>query len=417
MDIPRVGYAKRKRARQIAVAAVAAAAVAVIGWVLSRFEPAAPSVDAALVVTDTVARGEMVRRVRGTGTLVPETVVVIAATNSGRVQQRLVQPGQAVRPGTVLLVLSSPQVDQEYLDAAAQLREAQADLANLEAQLEDQRLTQESVTADLAGQHLQAKAQYEADLELSKLGLIDQVTLMKSRIAMQQLEKRHRLEQARENARKPSVEAQIGAQKARIEQMNSLVTLHEERVDQLRIRADMDGVLQLMDVEVGQLVAPGDELARVSDPKRLKAELKVPETLVNDVSLGQKAEIDTRSGVIEGRVSRIDPGAVEGTVLVDVELLGELPRSARPDLSIVGTVEVERLEDVLHVGRPIYAREDGAIGLFRLEEPPPHASRVQVEIGKVSVSTIEVRAGLREGDQVILSDMSAWDEHDRIRLE
>ena len=417
MDRPRVGYARRKRIRRIIAGAAAALLVAIIGWAVSRLEPAAPGVDAALVFTDTVDRGEMVRQVRGIGTLVPETVVVIAAADAGRIELRLVQPGQAVSHGTVLLVLSSPQVEQEYLDAEAQLKEAQADLANLKALLEDQRLTQESVTADIEGQYLQAKAQYEADLELSKLGLTDRVTLMKSRVSMEQLAKRHRLEQAREDARKPSVEAQLAAQEARIEQMTTLVALRREKVDQLRVRAGMEGVLQLMDVEVGQLVAPGDELARVSDPTRLKAELKIPETLVNDVSVGQRAEIDTRNGVIEGEVSRIDPAAVEGTVLVDVRLLGEVPRGARPDLSIDGTVELERLEDVLHVGRPIHAREESTIGLFKLEEDSTHAARVQVQIGKVSVSTIEVRAGLREGDQVILSDMSAWDEHDRIRLD
>ncbi|MDE0262054.1 MAG: HlyD family efflux transporter periplasmic adaptor subunit, partial [Bryobacterales bacterium] len=320
-------------------------------------------------------------------------------------------------PGTVLLELSSPQVEQEYLDAEAQLKEAEADLANLRAQLEDQRLTQESVTADVEGQYLQAKAQYEADLALSKEDLTDQVTLMKSRVSMEHLRKQLQLERAREDARKPSVEAQLAAQRARIAQMEALVALREEKVDRLRVRAGMDGVLQLMDVEVGQLVAPGDELARVSDPMHLKAELKIPETLVNDVAVGQRAEVDTRNGVIEGVVSRIDPAAIEGTVLVDIRLLGEMPRGARPDLSVDGTIELERLENVLHVGRPIHAREESLMGLFKLEEDQAHASRVQVQVGKVSVSTIEVRSGLSEGDNVVLSDMSAWDAYDRIRLE
>ena len=195
------------------------------------------------------------------------------------------------------------------------------------------------------------------------------------------------------------------------------MALREEKLERLRVRAGMDGVLQLMDVEVGQLVSPGDELARVSDPTHLKAELKIPETLVNEVAVRQRAEVDTRNGVIEGEVSRIDPAAVEGTVLVDVRLLGEMPRGARPDLSVDGTIELDRLEDVLHVGRPIHAREDSMMALFRLEEDQTHASRVQVQVGKVSVSTIEVRTGLSEGDTVILSDMSAWDAYDRIRLE
>ena len=416
MDKPRVGYAERKRVRRIIAGLGLLIAVLAMGWELSRIEPAAPGVDAAVVFSDTVKRGQMLRQVRGIGTLVPETVIVIAASDAGRIERRHVQPGQPVGPSTVLLELSSPQVEQEYLDAKAQLRAAQADLANLQAQLEDQRLTQESLTADIEGQYLQAKAQHEADLELSKSGLTDRVTMMKSRVAMEQLAKRLQLERAREDARKPSVEAQLAAQRARIEQMEALVTLRKEQVDRLRVRGGMAGVLQLMEVEVGQLVAPGDELARVSDPTHLKAELKIPETLVNDVAIGQRAAVDTRNGVIEGEVSRIDPAAIEGTVLVDVELLGEMPRGARPDLSVDGTIELERLENVLHVGRPIHAREESVMGLFMLDRDETHASRVQVQVGKVSVSTIEIRSGLNAGDKVILSDMSAWDAYHRIRL-
>ncbi len=417
MDKPRVGYAKQKRILHFIAGSLTMVAALAMAWAVSRIEPATPRLDAAVVFTDTVKDGQMVRQVRGIGTLVPETVIVIAASDAGRIERRFIESGQAVVPGTVLLELSSPQVEQEYLDAAAQLREAQADLANLVAQLEDQRLTQESVAADVEGQFLQAKAQYDADVELSKSGLTDQVTLMKSRVTMDQLKKRLGSERARKDARKPSVEAQLAAQRARIEQMEALVALREEKLERLRVRAGMDGVLQRMDVEVGQLVAPGDELARVSDPTHLKAELKIPETLVNEVAVRQRAEVDTRNGVIEGEVSRIDPAAVEGTVLVDVRLLGEMPRGARPDLSVDGTIELDRLEDVLHVGRPIHAREDSMMGLFRLEEDQTHASRVQVQVGKVSVSTIEVRTGLSEGDTVILSDMSAWDAYDRIRLE
>ena len=417
MDKQRVGYAERKRTRRIAIGAGCVVAVLALTWGVSRIEPAAPRVDASIVFTDTVERGEMLRQVRGIGTLVPETVVVIAASDSGRVERRHVQPGQRVQPGTVLLELSSPQVEQEHLDAEAQLRAAQADLANLQAQLEDQRLTQESVAADLEGQYLQAKAQYEADLELSKAGLTDQVTLMKSRVAMEQLQQRFHLERERGDARKPSADAQMAAQAARIEQMEALVTLRKEKVDRLRVRAGLDGVLQVMDVEVGQLVAPGDELARVSDPTQLKAELKIPETLVNDVSVGQRAEVDTRNGLIEAEVSRIDPAAIEGTVLVDLKLLGAMPRGARPDLSVDGTIELERLVNVLHVGRPIHAREESLISLFKLEEDGTHASRAQVQVGKVSVSTLEVRSGLTEGDKVVLSDMTAWDAYERIRLE
>ena len=417
MDKPRIGYAQRKRTRQTVAGSIAAVTLLAVAWAVSRIEPAAPGVDAAAVFTDTVKRGEMLRQVRGVGTLVPETVVVIAASDAGRVERRFVQPGQPVEQGTILLELSSPQVEQEYLDAAAQLREAQAELANLQAQLEGQRLTQESVTADYEGQYLQAKAQHDADLELSKSGLTDQVTLMKSRVEMEQLHKRYELERARGDARKPSVEAQLAAQRARIEQMEALLALRQDKVDRLSVRAGMRGILQLMDVEVGQLVAPSDELARVSDPTHLKAELKIPETLANDVAVGQRAEVDTRNGLIEGEVARIDPAAMEGTVLVDIRLFGEIPRGARPDLSVDGTIELERLDDVLYVGRPVHAREESFMGLFKLEDDQTHASRVTVQVGRVSVSTIEVRSGLRESDTVVLSDMSAWDAYDRIQLE
>ena len=417
MDKPRIGYAEKKRNRRIAIGLVVGIGALALVWAVSRLEPAAPGVDSSVVFADTVRRGEMLRQVRGIGTLVPETIVVIAATDAGRVEHRRIQPGQPVSPETVLLDLSSPQVQQEYLDALAQLNAAQADLANLRAQLEDQRLNQESLTADIEGQYLHAKAQYDAEYQLSQEGLIDDVTLKKSLVAMQQLKQRVQLERARIEARKPSAEAQLAAQNARIEQMDALVAFRKEKLDKLRVRSGMAGVLQLMEVEVGQLVAPGDVLARVSDPTRLKAELKIPETLASDVAVGQSAEIDTRMGLIPGRVSRIDPAAVEGTVLVDVELLGEAPSGARPDLSVDGTIELERLDDVLHVGRPIHAREGSLIGLFRMEPDGIHASRVQVEVGSVSVSTVEVRSGLSDGDRVILSDMSAMDDYDRIRLE
>ena len=417
MDKPRVGYAEKKRNRRIAIGLALGIGALGLVWAVSRLEPAAPGVDSSVVFADTVRRGEMLRQVRGIGTLVPETIVVIAATDAGRVEHRRIQPGQPVSAETVLLDLSSPQVQQEYLDALAQLNAAQADLANLRAQLEDQRLNQESLTADIEGQYLHAKAQYDAEYQLSQEGLIDKVTLKKSLVAMQQLEQRVQLERARVEARKPSAEAQLAAQNARIEQMDALVAFRKEKLDKLRVRSGMSGVLQLMEVEVGQLVAPGDVLARVSDPTRLKAELKIPETLASDVAIGQPAEIDTRIGVIPGRVSRIDPAAVEGTVLVDVELLGEVPSGARPDLSVDGTIELERLDDVLHVGRPIHAREGSLIGLYRMEPDGTHATRVQVAVGSVSVSAVEVRSGLNEGDRVILSDMSAVEDYDRIRLE
>ena len=322
MDKPREGYTRRKRYRLFTAAAGGLACVGAIVWAVFRLEPAAPSVDGAVVFTDRVERGEMLRQVRGIGTLVPEVVVVIAATDEGRVERRHVEPGQAVRPRTILLELGSPHVDQEHLESEAQLKEAQADLANLQAQLEDERLTQASLTAQVEGEYLDAKTQHEADLELSQAGLTDRVTLLKARAAMEQFGNRFELVRACEAARMPSAEAQLDAQRARIEQTDALVVLRRRKVERLKVRAGMDGVLQLMEVEVGQLVALGDELARVSDPTRLKAEIKILETLVNDVAAGQRTAVDTRNGVIEGEVSRIDPAAVEGTVLIDVSLRG-----------------------------------------------------------------------------------------------
>ncbi len=417
MDKPRVGYARKKRIRQIILGACLLLGLAAITWALSRLEPAAPSVDGATVFPDTVKRGEMLRQVRGIGILAAETIVFIPANDEGRVERRLVQPGQSVARDTILLELSSPQVEQELLDAQAQLKGAEADLANLHAQLEDQRLNQASNTALIEGQFRQAEAQYAADLEKEKYGLIDQVTLTLSRVNKEQLETRLQLERDRDQVREPAVKAQVAAQNARIEQWSTLVNLRKDKLNKLKVRAGVNGVLQQMEVEVGQLVMPGTVLARVSDPTRLKAELKIPETQVKDVALGQRAEIDTRNGVMQGRVSRIDPASIEGTVLVDVELLDELPRGARPDLSVDGKIELERLEDVLYVGRPIYAQQDSTIGLFKMEEDGVHASRVQVQVGKTSVNTIEIRGGLGLGDKVILSDMSAWDAYDRIRLD
>ena len=417
MDKPRVGYARKKRIRQIILGVGLLLGLAAITWALSRLEPAAPSVDGSTVFPDTVKRGEMLRQVRGIGILAAETIVFIPANDEGRVERRLVQPGQAVTRDTILLELSSPRVEQELLDAQAQLKGAEADLANLHAQLEDQRLNQASNTAMIDGQFRQAEAQYAADLEKEKYGLIDQVTLTLSRVNKEQLETRLQLERDRDQVREPAVLAQVAAQNARIEQWSTLVSLRKDKLRKLQVRAGVNGVLQQMEVEVGQLVTPGTVLARVSDPTRLKAELKIPETQVNDVALGQRAEIDTRNGVIEGRVSRIDPASIEGTVLVDVELLDELPRGARPDLSVDGKIELERLEDVLYVGRPIYAQQDSRIGLFKMEEDGVHASRVQVQVGKTSVNTIEIQGGLELGDEVILSDMSAWDAYDRIRLD
>lgn len=391
--------------------------VAALTYALSKLEPAAPSVVRSTVFPDTVKRGELVRQVRGIGVLAPESIVFISARDEGRIEKRLLQPGQEVTPDTILLEMSSPTLEQLFFDAESQLRGAEADYANLQAQLESQRLDQESTTADMRGLYLQAKAQFDADLEQSKFGLISDVELTKSRVAAEQLKTRLDLEGERLKVREPSVQAQLAAQQSRIEQFRSLVQLRQEQLDRRKVRAGIQGVLQQVEVEVGQLVTPGTVLARVSDPKRLKAELRVPETQMKDVLIGQIAEIDTRNGIIPGRVMRIDPAATQGTVTVDVRLEGELPRGARPDLSVDGRIELERLQDVLYVGRPIYAQENSMIGLFKVQPDGIHALRTQVSVGRTSVNAIEIRGGLEEGDEVILSDMSNWEEFDRIRLD
>ena len=416
MDIPRKDFARKRRVRRVIYTVLAALLLGAVTYGLSTLEPAAPAVERATVFMDEVKRGPMLRQVRGLGALVPEEILLIPASDEGRVERRLVLPGSPVEPGTVLLELSSPLLEQLVWDAESQLKAAEADYANLKVQLESQRLDQESMAAQVEAEYREAQARFEADEELAAEGLIPNLNLTISRANAEQLAKRLRLERERVSIRDPAVEAQLAAQQARIDQAQGLMELRRGQFDKLKVRADARGVLQQLEVEVGQLVTPGTPLARVSDPRRLKAELRIPETQAKDVQFGQKAEIDTRNGIIPGTVIRIDPASIEGTVTVDVRLDAELPKGARPDLSVDGTIELERLADVLYVGRPVYAQQESTIGLFRMEPDGEHAVRTQVQVGRTSVNTIEIRGGLQLGDTVILSDMSAWDAYDRIRL-
>lgn len=402
--------------RRVISAVLAVLLLGAVTYGLSTLEPAAPSVDRATVFMDEVKRGPMLRQVRGLGALVPEEILLIPASDEGRVERRFVLPGSPVEPDTVLLELSSPLLEQLVWDAESQLKAAEADYANLKVQLESQRLDQESMAAQVEAQYREAQARFEADEELAAEGLIPNLNLTISRSNAEQLAKRLRLERERVAIRDPAVEAQLAAQQARIDQAQGLLELRRGQFDKLKVRAGARGVLQQLEVEVGQLVTPGTLLARVSDPRRLKAELRIPETQAKDVQFGQKAEIDTRNGIIPGTVIRIDPASIEGTVTVDVRLDAELPKGARPDLSVDGTIELERLADVLYLGRPVYAQAESTIGLFRMEPDGKHAVRTRVEVGRTSVNTIEIRGGLQLGDTVILSDMSAWDAYDRIRL-
>jgi len=418
MDIQRpASVARQKKLRQIAFAVAGLVLVGLVSVVLARLKPAAPTVERATVWVDTVKRGAMLRQVRGLGTLVPvdEARRWIPASTQGRVERIVLRPGAEVTPDTVVLELSDPQARQSLDDAENQLLAAEADLASLEARLQTERLTQRSAAATVEADYHQAELEKEVNEDLAKDGLVSALVLKQSTVRADSLATRYSLEQERVKVAEENIRAQLKSQQARIGQLRSLVALRRQQVDQLRVRAGMDGVLEQVPVDVGQQVAPGANLARVADPTRLKAELRIAETQARDLAIGQVAQVDTRNGIIPGKVIRIDPAAQNGTVTVDVQLEGPLPRGARPDLSVDGTVELERLDHVLYVGRPAFGQEQSTVGLFKLNAAG-EAERVQVQLGRSSVNTIEIISGLSEGDQVVLSDMSAWDQFDRIRL-
>ena len=416
MDIPRKDLVRKRRIKRIVYTIVAVVAMASLTYGLSKLEPAAPTVERATVFIDSVKRGDMVLDVRGLGTLVSEVVLLIPARDNGRVERRLLLPGVQVEPDTVLFELSNPELEQELFDAESSYRAAEADFENLRASLETQRVDQAATLAQVESDYLQAKARHEADAKLAEAGLTDQLTLELSRVAAEQLTVRLGLERERLEVRQASVKAQLAAQKARVDQARGLVGLRQQQLERLKITAGTSGVLQQLEVEVGQLVTPGTVMARVSNPNQLKAALRIPETQAKDITFGLRAEIDTRNGIIPGTVMRIDPASQEGTVTVDVRLDGELPRGARPDLSVDGRIILDHLQDVVKVGRPVYAQRDATISLFRVEADGLHASPVRVSIGRTSVNEIQIVQGLQEGDEVVLSDMSAWDSYDRIRL-
>ena len=389
---------------------------------LSRLKPAAPLIEKGSIWMDTVKRGEMLRQVRGNGTLVPEDIQWIPTINQGRVERILVLPGTAVKADTVLVELSNPEAEQTAFDAASQVKAAEADLANLRVQLDSQKLTQQANTATAQANSSSAKLELEVNEELSKNGLVPALTLKQSRSKAHELATLFEVEQERLNMCDAAAKAQLAAQDAKITQLRGQLELKQRQVDGLRVRAGMDGVLQRLGdltnpLQVGQQLAAGALIARVANPAKLKATIKIAETQARDVQLNQVAEIDTRNGVIAGHVIRIDPAVENGTVTVDVALDGTLPKGARPDLSVDGTIELERLENVLYVGRPAQGQPDSKVGLFKLVDNGKNAIRVPVKLGRSSVSTIEIVEGLQVGDQVILSDMSQWDAHDKVRLD
>ena len=407
---------KRKRLRQAGLGVVLVLIIIGVTITLARMEPAAPTVERATVLVDTVKRGSIVRQVRGLGTLVPEDTRWLPSTTDGRVERILLRPGAQVGPNSVILELSNPQVEQEALNAKLALTSAQAALENLKVQTESEYLTQQSATAALDADFQQAKMQAQADEELAKEKLISEITRRQSALKSETLEKRLRIENQRLATARQSIDARIRVQQAAVDQAHAVSMLQDSRMAALKVTPGFSGVLQQVPVEVGQRVGPGVNLARVADPSRLKAEIKIAETQAKDIEIGQSAEIDTRTGIIAGKVSRKDPAAANGTVTVDVSLTDELPRGAVPDLSVDGTIQLERLENILYVGRPSLGQEQSTVGLFKLTTANGDASRVQVALGKSSVNAIEVKSGLNAGDQVVLSDMSAWDAFDRVRL-
>jgi HlyD family secretion protein len=416
VDIPRGEDVKRrKRIRQSIYAISALTAIILITVGVSRLKPAAPTVDRATVWIDTVKQGPMVRQVRGSGTLVPEDIRWIPANTQGRVERIVLRAGAQVASESIILELSNPELEQQVLGDKAGLRAAEANLQSREADLDSALLNQRAATARVEADYRQAALQLEANESLYKDKLISELQLKQSRSQAQELKNRWEIEQKRTEIAAQNLRAQLAPQQAEVERLRTMFALHNRQLDQLKVRAGMAGVLQVVPVEVGQQVQPGANLARVANPKTLKAELRIPETQTKDLAVGQLASIDTRNGVVEGRVSRIDPAAQNGTVGVDVSLTGALPPGARPDLSVDGTVELERLNSVVFVGRPAFGQEHSTVGLFKLTEGG-EAVRISVQLGRSSVNTIEIVNGLRPGDQVVLSDMSAWDQYERIRL-
>jgi HlyD family secretion protein len=416
MDIPRPDVAAKKRKRRIITISAIALGLILATVALSRLKPAVPTVDRSTVWIDTVKRGPMVRQVRGLGTLVPEDIRWIPANTEGRVEKIIVWPGTHVESDTVILELSSPELEQAAHDAELQATAAEAELTTLRATLQRGLLDQEATTAKAKSDYEQAKMERETNDQLAKNGLIADLQYKTSKVKEAELANRNEIEQKRLSFAHDSIDPQLAAKQAAVDQAKQLAKLKLDQVEALHVRAGMSGVLQQLPVQIGQRVKIADNLARVADPTKLKAQVKIAETQAKDIQIDQKAEIDTRNGVVNGHVIRVDPAVEQGTVTVDVAIDGELPKGARPDLSVDGTIELERLNDVIYVGRPAFGQENNTVGIFKLVGGSNEAVRTPVKLGKSSVNTIEIVNGLQPGDQVILSDTSAWDSHERIRL-
>ena len=421
MDVPRPFAAKARRRRQIIYAVVGVALFAGVTMGMSKLKPAAPAVDHSGLWIDTVKRGPVVRQVHGIGTLTPEEIRWLPTITDGRVEKILVRPGTPVKADTVVVILSNPTVEQQAFDAEWKLRAEEAQYHNLEVTLQSQVLDQKANTAKAEQDAQDARMKAETDQELEKLGVLSDQARKLSGGSSRQFSIRADIEEQRYTNAQKQLEAQLAAEKAKVEQARAIYELELKQKNMLKVRAGMNGILQELTLngntlQEGQQVPAGTTIAKVANPNRLKAELKIPETQVKDVQLGQPAEVDTHNGVIEGKVIRIDPSVQNGTRTVDVALIGDPPPGAVPDLSVDGTIDLERIADTLFVGRPTYGQEKTTVGLFKLEGDGAAAVRVRVTLGRSSVNTVEILGGLKEGDQVILSDVSRWDQYDRIRL-
>ena len=418
MDISRPDIKKKKMRRQIILAGGGVVALAVVAFFVTRLKPAAPEVDRATVWTDTVKRGPLLRQVRGPGTLVPreDKIRLIPAETAATVVRIRVLPGAKVEPNTVLLDLVDPQLQQELLDAQLQLKGAEADYINTRAKVQSDLMDQKAIGATVGADYSQAQLQARTDKSLYELGVISGLTYSASKGKADELTTRNDLEKQRVTMNEKAIETQLAVQQTKVDQAKALLALKQKQQDALSVRAGISGVLVELDHQVGEHVDVGTTLAKVVQPDQLKASLKIAETQARDIQIGQPAEIDTHNGVIDGKVMRIDPGVLNGTVTVDVELAGALPLGARPDLSVDGTIDLDRMADVLFVGRPAFGNENSTISLFKLGADGKTAVRVPVKVGRASVNSIQVIEGLQDGDTVILSDMSRWDNTDRIRL-
>jgi HlyD family secretion protein len=416
VDIARPSQARKKRIRRIIYISIAVIVVAGISLGVSRLKPAAPTVDRAVVWIDTVKRGDFTRQVRGSGTLTPEDIRWIPAQTQGRVERIVLRPGAQVTPDSVILELSNPELAQSVTEAQLAYQSAQAAFTNRKAELESALLTQESDTATIETSYTQAKLDLEANVKLHQDGLVSDLQLKQKQGLADELDNRLKLARRRLEITRQGATSQLAPQEADVNAKKTTWDLRRRQLEDLKVKAGMSGILQQVPVERGAQVSPGTNLARVANPSQLKAELRIAETQAKDIRVGQYAEVDTRNGVVKGHVSRIDPASSGGTVGVDVVMDEKLPEGARPDLSVDGTIQLEKLVNVVYVGRPAFGQEHSTVTIFKVQ-PSGEAVATKVKLGVASVSTIQILEGLQPGDQVILSDMTQYDSFDRVQLK